>query len=159
MKQTVLYFAYGSNMKTERMSKRVPSANAVGRAKILNKRLVCNKKSKYGSGKANLTDSPGDVVWGVLYEITDADLRKLDRFEGDYRRVAVEVLNEQEHPIVVQTYVSGKLTTEPIPYDWYKALIVEGAREHRLPEDYLKLLEGLPAKPDPRKQSKGVTKV
>jgi len=153
MKQTVLYFAYGSNMKTERMTKRVPSAKVVGQARILDKRMVCNKKSIDGSGKANLMDCPGGVVWGVLYEVSEDDLPKLDEAEGGYKRVEIEMLDEQGHPTTIQTYVSDELTTEPVPYDWYKALIVEGAQEHRLPEDYLRLLEGLPAKPDLRKQS------
>ena len=32
-----------------------------------------------------------------------------------------------------------------------KILIVEGAREHGLPVDYVELLRGLPEKPDPRR--------
>jgi len=39
-------------MKTERMIDRISSARVIGRAFLSNKRLVFNKKSKDGSGKA-----------------------------------------------------------------------------------------------------------
>lgn len=149
MGETVLYFAYGSNMKTEQMTKRVPSAKVIGRARIVNRHLVCNKRSKNGSGKANLVHSPGDVVWGVLYEMDESDLPKLDKAEGGYRRVEVEVLDEQGGPIVAQTYVSKKLTDDTRAYEGYKNLILNGAREHQLPEKYIEDLESIPTKPEP----------
>jgi gamma-glutamylcyclotransferase len=37
------------------------------------------------------------------------------------------------------------------PYDWYKALVIAGAREHGLPADYIAALAAAPAKPDPDK--------
>ncbi len=43
------------------------------------------------------------------------------------------------------------LTDEPVAFDWYKRLIVEGAREHGLPGDWVATLERLPEKPDPRR--------
>ena len=149
MVSPVLYFAYGSNMKIERMTQRAPKARVVGQAKILNKSLVCNKKSTDGSGKANLIDSPGDMVWGVLYEMDESELLELDNVEGGYKRVEVEVLDEQGHSMVVQTYVSEKPTKEAWVYEGYKALILSGAREHQLPEKYIEDLEGIPTKPDP----------
>ena len=145
----VLYFAYGSNMKTERMTKRISSAKVVGQAKIAGKRLVCNKRSKDGSGKANLVDSPGVEVWGVLYELAEADLLELDKAEGGYRRVEIEVLDEQGYLIAVQTYVSQNLTDDARAYEGYKELILDGAREHRLPEGYITDLNGIATKPDP----------
>ena len=43
---------------------------------------------------------------------------------------------------------------ELVAFDWYKQLIVEGAREHRLPEYYVTELEALAARPDPSAQSR-----
>ena len=147
-RSTVIYFAYGSNMKTSWLQSRVPSAKALGRARLLGKRLVCNKKSKYGSGKANLMDSPGDCVWGVLFEIDSAELRDLDKVEGGYERVEVDVLDEAGESVTAQTYISRRVTTDPVPYEWYKQLIISGAREHHLPDDYLAALQRLPSKPN-----------
>ena len=152
MSETVLYFAYGSNMKSARIRERVPSARFVGRAWISGKRLVCNKKSRDGSGKANLVDSPGDVVWGVLYEIATSELERLDRAESGYNRLVLPVIREHGGTIEAVVYVSDKLTSDPVPYDGYKSMIVEGAREHELPQGYIAFLESLPSKPDPRRQ-------
>ena len=148
-KTKIMCFAYGSNMYTDRMRSRVPSATVVGPAKLPDKRLVCSKKSKDGSGKANLADSPGDPVWGVLYEVDLAELDRLDRAEGGYQRTSLQVWARQGSPVTAEVYVSTELTADPVPYESYKELIVAGAREHKLPRDYVEYLEQLPSKPDP----------
>lgn len=145
----VLYFAYGSNMKTDQLCKRIPSAEPIGRGRILNKRLVCNKRSKNGSGKANLEDSLGDVVWGVLYEMDSSDLNRLDKAEGGYLRTRMYVQTDEDKLVAAEVYFSTELTLEAIPFDWYKKLLISGAREHQLPEDYIEFLKKLPSKRDP----------
>ncbi|MBI2485611.1 MAG: gamma-glutamylcyclotransferase [Deltaproteobacteria bacterium] len=153
MSKKIIYFAYGSNMNTEiiRSESRVPSAKTIGRARLLNKLMVCNKESKDGSSKANLVDSPGDIVWGVLYEINSSEIGVLDRVEGGYRRTTLEVLNDSDDTINAEVYISTIVTTD-LPYDCYKKLILEGARKHQLPNDYLEYLEQLPSKADPHKR-------
>lgn len=148
MAEKVIYFAYGSNMSTKWLKARVPSARPLGRARLPNKRLVYNKKSKDGSGKANLIDSPGDIVWGVLYEIDSAELAKLDRIESGYTRISLDVITDQDLSVKAYVYISPELTDDPRPYDWYKALIIKGAREHQLPVSYVRHLEQMPSKPD-----------
>lgn len=148
---TRIIFAYGSNMNEEWLRSRAPSAEVIGRARLPNKRMVCNKKGKDGSGKANLVDSPKDVVWGVLYEIDSAELERLDKAEGGYQRTTLQILTEQGNTIEAEVYISTKLTNDATPYNWYKDLILKGAREHQLPEDYLEYLEQFPSKDDPRK--------
>ncbi len=147
MGREVYYFAYGSNMVTKRLRSRVPSAKVIGQARLLNKCMVCNKKSIDGSGKANLVDSPGDVAWGVLYKVDTEELSKLDKVEGDYQRLTIQVLTNEEGFIESEVYISMKLTGLT-PYDWYKDLIISGACEHELPRDYLKYLKQLPSRPD-----------
>ena len=147
----VTYFAYGSNMSTQRMRSRIPSWTLVGPAKLLGKRMLCNKKSRDNSGKANLVDRPGDAVWGVVYELDMAELKKLDRAEGGYERTSLEVWTEEGNPLLAQVYISNELTRDPVPYEWYKKLLIAGARQHQLPGDYLDYLSQLPSKPDPRR--------
>lgn len=142
----VLYFAYGSNMKTDCLSKRIFSAKPVGLGRILNKKLVCNKRSRNSSGKANLEDSQGDVVWGVLYEMDSPDLDRLDKAEGGYQRTTMYVQTDKDKSVPAEVYISTELTPEAIPYDWYKKLLVCGAQEHQLPEDYIEFLKKLPSK-------------
>ena len=45
--------------------------------------------------------------------------------------------------------LSETLTADPVPYAWYKRLVIEGAREHGLPADYVAMLEAWPERPDP----------
>jgi gamma-glutamylcyclotransferase (GGCT)/AIG2-like uncharacterized protein YtfP len=150
MSKKVGYFAYGSNMNTERLQNRVSSTKPLGRAKLPNKSLVCNKKGKDGSGKANLTDAAEDTVWGVLYEIDSAELDQLDRYENGYVRISLDVMNDQDSLVKAYVYVSSKLTDDARPYDWYKELMIKGAREHQLPAFYIARLEQIESKPDQR---------
>ena len=47
-------FCYGSNMNTLRITERCSGANFISTAKVIGWKLVFNKISKDGSGKANL---------------------------------------------------------------------------------------------------------
>lgn len=133
-------------MSSTRMIGRVPSAKSLGRARLDNKRMVCNKRSKNGSGKANVQDSPGEVAWGVLYEISSKELANLDKAEGGYDRVSLQVWTSDDVPVEAEVYISRMLTDDPKPFDWYKEFIVSGAQEHRLPESYIEYLKRLPSK-------------
>jgi gamma-glutamylcyclotransferase len=144
----ILYFAYGSNMATSHMVSRIPSAEPLGRARLRDKRVVFNKRSKDGSGKANLIDSPGSVSWGVLYKVDFEDMKTLDRIEGGYVRTQVTVQLDEGSTVLAETYTSAEVTDEPVAYGWYRDLLVTGAREHSLPTDYVCYLESLPAKAD-----------
>ena len=150
---SVLYFAYGSNLKEGRMRQRVPSARTETVAFLDHHRLVCNKRGRDGSAKANLARDAGHRVWGVLYRIEPGHLTLLDRFETGYERVEVEVCTAAGDAHRASTYRSDRVTREPIPFAWYRELILEGAREHGLPAEYLKLLEALPARSDGRPSS------
>jgi hypothetical protein len=147
-----LYFAYGSNLKPARMRGRIPGARDLGPARLPGHALRLDKRSSDGSGKANLAEDASGCVWGALYAIEAADWPVLDRFESGYARVAVEVVTPGGERLPAQTYVAERLTSDPVPFDWYKRLIVEGAREHGLPESWIAWLERLPERPDPRGQ-------
>lgn len=146
----VLYFAYGSNMAFARLQSRISDAKDRGKAYIQDRKLVFNKRSKDGSGKANLVESPGDITWGVLYEITEESLAELDKIEGGYKRVRIQVHFDNTTFETAITYISEKLTLDPIPYDWYKTFVISGAEEHSLPSEYLEYLNQFPSKPDTR---------
>jgi gamma-glutamylcyclotransferase (GGCT)/AIG2-like uncharacterized protein YtfP len=90
-KETVWYFAYGSNMDAKRMKKRVGDYVTRIRAALKNYELVFNVKNEKqaGAGFANIEQKNGQVVEGALYLISFEQLEKLDRYEGvpnHYRR-------------------------------------------------------------------------
>ena len=129
-----LYFAYGSNMSTARLRARIPTAEPVGAARIDGYRLVCNKRGKDGSGKANLVSTAGGEAWGVLFRIDAHDWPALDRYEWGYERRSRRVLVTRGESCEAQLYLA--LHPEQLeipPFDWYRELCLEGAREHALP--------------------------
>lgn len=139
-----LYFAYGSNLKLERMRARVASAQALRIARLFHRQLSLDKRGRDGSGKANVSAAFGACVWGVVYRIELADWSTLDRYEPGYARVAVEVQTDEGDWLLAETYVARDLTPDPVPWSWYKRLIVDGAREHGLPPAYVAQLLALP---------------
>ncbi|MFY9447020.1 MAG: gamma-glutamylcyclotransferase [Dethiobacteria bacterium] len=92
------------------------------------------------------TLQPGDVVWGVLYEVDSKHLSDLDRIEGGYKRINISITLPNGKRLEAQTYQSDKLTGDPVPFDWYKNLFVQGAREHNLPQDYIDRLNEIPSR-------------
>jgi len=140
-----LVFAYGSNMHPERMLSRVPGAVARGRARLAGHRLVLNKRGGDGSAKANLAPDAEGQVWGVVWELAAEAVVELDRHEGGYRRVLLRVEADGDE-LEVEAYLSERLTDDPLPFDWYLAHLVRGARAHGLPEAYVTWLESLPSR-------------
>lgn len=74
------YIAYGSNLNVRQMLYRCPTARAVGTATLTGWELLF-KGSKTGS---YLTIEPkdGGKVPVAVWEVTEADERSLDRYEG-----------------------------------------------------------------------------
>ena len=143
-----LYFAYGSNLRKSRMQDRVPSAKALGCACLAGYRLTLDKRSLDGSGKANLHEARDERVYGALYRIRSVHWDALDTCEPGYQRVEVAVVASNERHLKAWTYVSSDLTPDPVAYEWYKRLIVDGAAEHGLPPAWQQFLEDLPARPE-----------
>ena len=143
-----LYFAYGSNLHAPRMRERVPSAIALGAHRLRGFQIHLDKPSQDGSAKANLRARADAWAWGVVYRLDAADWAKLDACEPGYTRQRVRV-QAGEIEREAETYVALARSPEPVAFTWYKRLIVEGAREHRLPADWIDFLTALPARPDP----------
>jgi uncharacterized protein (TIGR00369 family) len=137
-----LYFAYGSNMASARLRERAPAARALGATLLPGYAWRCNKRSADGTSRANLVAERGAETWGVLYEIHDRDWEALDRAEGGYARIAVEVIRDGVRGSA-QTYVSDRVADEWSPAPWYLGLVIAGAREHALPPAWIAAIEAL----------------
>lgn len=150
-------FAYGSNMCSGRLRDYCVVPVARGRsASLQGYRVRFNKMSqKDGSGKANVEPHPGGDVWGVLYMIPDAHLKRLDDGEGPgYQRKRLPVRTPGNAMIEAWVYLARKPTNDPTlrPYTWYKRFLIEGAREHGLPAPYIEALERIEADQDKDQQ-------
>lgn len=149
---TFTYFAYGSNMLTSRLVARCPSAKAIGLAYADGYALSFSKLSTDKSGKGNLVISESARAYGVLFTIDDRDKADLDRFEGrDYScRSDFNVIQIGDGtPITATTYLAKEQVDNLEPYEWYAALILAGATEHRLLDHAPTFLHGLTWADDP----------
>jgi len=50
---------------------------------------------------------------------------------------------DNDEDVIAEVYVSNRYTDNPIPFDWYKKLMLQGAIEHGLPSEYIEYLKGI----------------
>lgn len=142
------YFAYGSNMDWPQMQGRCPSARFVCVARLPGYRFAIARHSRLRHcGTANIFPQPTSVVWGVVYDVSDADLIIMDGFEDGYARAFVDTyaINDGKSPQTALVYIAPKEDNVPLPNAEYKRLMVEGARYWQLPQDYCAMLEAIEA--------------
>lgn len=155
-------FSYGSNMLYSRISNRCPSVEVVDKVCIPGFKLDFNKLSRDDSGKANITktDNKDDFIWGVIHRISWNDKPELDKAEGlghGYDLVSMNKLsittNFNHH---IKSYISTdkKYHTRKKPYAWYMQLVIEGAKENGLPDEYINQLKNIGSKPDKNERRK-----
>jgi hypothetical protein len=151
----MLYFAYGSNMLTERLQARVPSAEPVSTATLPGRTLRFHKRSEDGSGKCTLVPAANDesTVHGVLFDFASDDLSALDDAENrgyGYERRHVhpqtsDGTTEAFAYVAQPAYIDDALR----PYDWYRTVVMAGAHQHDLPPVYRTRLAKIRTYPDP----------
>jgi gamma-glutamylcyclotransferase len=136
--QPCLYFAYGSNMKTNRLKERVGKVACLGKRVLSDFELCFNKKGNDGSGKANIMKKQNSFVEGVLFKLTAKQMKKLDTFEGvaikHMKREKVTVQNQRGQSQEVLAYVACKnyRRLKLKPTEEYLGFILDGAKEHKL---------------------------
>lgn len=139
------YFAYGSNLSKGRMEQRTGLVPTARTACLKHHRLAFNVHAGEAI-YANIVPCDESVVWGAAYWCSRQMMDALDKFEGVatgcYRRAAVEVEAENGERLQAIAYVGGKsfVAEEGLPSDAYLRLILTGAKEHNLPEEYQRFL-------------------
>src|SRR5512133_3057190 len=82
-------------MAAEEMAAFAPEARLMAGARLPGFRLELRRRSvRWGGGAADVVESEGNEVWGVLYELPDDALGLVDQKEGAghaYRRREVRV--------------------------------------------------------------------
>ena len=156
----MLYFAYGSNLEWAQMKQRCPLVTFVCRAKLPAHRLAFTLKSaSRDCGVADVLPDQAKDVWGVVYEIPDNELKKLDQKEGyqpgkpyeqnQYTRQDHYVWpdGDAKRALLVALYLGNPQLDPPLPSCDYKRLIVGGAKHWNLPEEYIRELESIRTEP------------
>ena len=144
----IKYFAYGSNMDMSRLSNRGVNPETRHKGTLKNWKLKFNKKASAGDWSfANIEQSEGDIVEGLVFTIKESDLKLLDKFEGapkHYRREILEIETDKE-AIRCITYIAQPehVVEGLLPQKDYMQFLINGAK--MLSEEYQeKLLNILP---------------
>lgn len=153
----IVYFAYGSNMRTERLRFRTPGCTVIAVATLVGHELRFHKSSKDGSAKCDafLTGISTDLVVGILFSIPGSQKAALDRAEGlgnGYEEATITVMTVEGKAVDAVTYLASEAAIDDKlkPYQWYKDFVESGAKEHGIPDAYLqKYILDVVAVPDP----------
>ena len=143
----MLYAAYGSNLHPLRLAKRISSAEFVGTGFLPDWSLHFHKRGADGSGKGNVL-SGGEGVHIAIFEISADDKLILDGIEGvGYSATLLDVptFGECVSYVADESHIDGTLE----PYDWYKQLVLIGAKTHCFPASYLNRIESIATCEDP----------
>ena len=138
------FFLYADNLNPTQLKRRAPEHKPVGKAYLPDHTvLFCRWSSQWRCGLPSVSPSPGEKVWGMVFDITDEDLKLLDEFEGDvpegtFRHVQVTVIGDGDEKMMVTTYVAnpiGKFKPKEHYLDW----VIKGLKHWKLPDDYIEL--------------------
>ena len=150
---TIHYLAYGSNMWPRRIEERLGMCQAVGVAALPGFALRFHKRGGDGSGKCDAyhTGDRADTLYGVVYSLSQSQRDLLDGIEGpgySSREVSVRL---SKGMITAYAYIArdGHVDSALPPFNWYKSIVVAGARAHALPVHYIETLEAVYAERDP----------
>jgi gamma-glutamylcyclotransferase (GGCT)/AIG2-like uncharacterized protein YtfP len=126
------YFAYGMNTNLDQMSLRCPGAVCLGPAWINDYRLVFRYYADVEPAVDNYCD-------GVLWEITDDNLKALDALEGypwHYTRFTV-LVNTERGSDTALVYQMVDQSFEQPPSGHYYRMVAEGYEQNSVSADQL----------------------
>ncbi len=152
-------FAYASNLNPDQMRERAPSHRRVGLAVLRDYRMAFPRYSQlWDGGVAGPQLAHGEELWGMLFQVTEHDLGRLDAYEGfratgdphnEYERqqefVELVRCDDGSVPRRVRAWIYFARPSNPQPPSRrYLESIIAGARAFQLPEDYVTRLAVTP---------------
>ena len=127
------YFAYASNLSRKQMAERCPDSQPKFKATLPNHKLIFAGWSRqWRGGTATIRPFQGEKVIGVVYEISERDLRSLDKHEGYpdiYDRVNKKVITEDDDYVEAISYIKREQSEETQPSREYLAVIQQGYKD------------------------------
>jgi gamma-glutamylcyclotransferase (GGCT)/AIG2-like uncharacterized protein YtfP len=127
------YFAYGSNLNKLQMKQRCPDAKPRFQAVLPNYKLIFTSWSReWKGGTVSIKPTRGEKVAGAVYEISERDLRRLDRYEDyptTYDHINVLVIKEDGTASNAITYIKRRQPDETKPSVEYLAVIRQGYKD------------------------------
>jgi AIG2-like family len=145
-----LYAAYGSNMDPRQMASRAPHSPPSGTGWLMGWRLTFGGEDQGWEGAVAtvVDDDPTAQVFVMLYDLTEADERHLDEWEGAdlglYRKLRVRVATLDGDALawlyVLDAYEGG------LPSARYLGILADAAETAGAPDDYVAALRGRPCR-------------
>ena len=141
-----LYFGYGSNMNTERIHIKNPTAKYVTNGYIEDYELAFYVPNgivgNWGGASGTLDKKIGKKTWGIIWRVGMENLKSLDKQENvpyTYKRYEKDIIAENGDKLKCVVYtinedVIVKGREKPSPK--YIGVIREGAKEHKIPKEY-----------------------
>ena len=157
LSKPTLYFAYGSNLNSAHFADWLAEKGLTGAGTKMEKvsnaylsgyRLGFTRRStRWNAGVADIVEAKGERVWGVVFRPNQGQWGALDRKEGvssgAYKRHEVLVQYDKETPgkdplHACTTYVVVNREAKlQIPDPEYVKIIIDGEKEHGLPQEFL----------------------
>jgi gamma-glutamylcyclotransferase len=127
------YFAYASNLSRKQMNERCPGTRPKFSVVLPNYKLIFAGWSRqWKGGTASIKPFRGEKVKGAIYEISDNDLKKLDKYEdypSTYDHLNVIVWTEDGDQVEAVTYIKKLQTPETKPSPEYLSAIQQGYKD------------------------------
>jgi gamma-glutamylcyclotransferase (GGCT)/AIG2-like uncharacterized protein YtfP len=145
-----LYTAYASNMHPEQMVRRAPHSPLYGTGWLRGWRLTFGGEERGWDGALPtvVQGGPDQAVYVAIYDLTEADEKHLDEWEGVgiglYRKVRVRV-DTLEGQVVTWAYVLDDYEGG-LPSAHYVGVLAEAAEAAGAPDDYVARLRRLPCR-------------
>ncbi len=138
------YFMYGSNLQQERLERRIAGLQATYCRKVScvleDYDFAYNKLSNDGTSKGNIFAQKGSRVYGIAIQMTEGTLNRfIEKYERGYEKHEVTLVSvDAKYPerFRAVTCISNILT-DARPSDEYVGIVVEGARQNKLPVGYI----------------------
>lgn len=139
-------FIYAENLHPNQLKRRAPEHKFLFKAYLPDHTIHFPRfSSQWRCGLASITPSPGERVWGTVFELTDEDLKILDAYDGEvpegaFRHLEVTVMTEDEQKELVTTHAANPIGKFRVKDD-YLDFIRKGVKHWDLPEECLETWE------------------
>lgn len=144
---SILYFAYGTLLGVEEMTRLCPSAKPLGYATLTDYEFHLERFGpEPNQGGCALQRVDGSEVKGVLYEVTSDEWAHLCDVSGvgtDYKVISVTVVRDDRTSESVNTLTIRDPRGPFRPSEEYIDKIVNGALSSGLPESYRAKIDDL----------------
>jgi hypothetical protein len=142
-----LYAAYGSNLDPERMAKRAPHSPLQGSGWLLGWRLTFGGEDISWEGPlGTVVEAPGHQVYVALYDLTCADERALDEWEGVniglWKKIRVRI-STLDGDVTAWTYALDAYEGG-LPTAAYLGMLADAVEAGGAPDEYVVELRSRP---------------